>query len=143
MDLMLQPGASERVATIERYLDRLGANDTPGILALFAPGAKVVSPFLGEMDAPAFYAKLEQTTNRNIITPLDVFASARTTRVCALFRYEWEVFDGSRVTFDCMDLFDFAPDGARIARMTIIYDTHPVRQSAGDKYAAAEQARRS
>ena len=36
--------------------------------------------------------------------------------------------------FECVDVFEFDESG-RVERMVIVYDTHPVREVVGDKYA--------
>ena len=37
--------------------------------------------------------------------------------------------------FTCVDLFGFRPRSDRIDSMHIVYDTHPLRERVGDKYA--------
>src|SRR6218665_2979557 len=125
--------------TVRRYLAALHASDTAALLACFEAEGCVVSPFLGTMPAHAFFPKLAQASARSVITPIDLLASVQPgtegARVAAYFRYDWTLKDGQLVSFDCVDLFDFAPDSDRIARMTIVYDTHPLRAEVGDKYA--------
>ena len=41
--------------------------------------------------------------------------------------------DGTKVYFDAADVFDFNAED-EIVRMTILYDTHPLRESVGNKY---------
>ena len=48
--------------------------------------------------------------------------------------YDWGLKDGSAVQFECVDVFEFDESG-RVERMVIVYDTHPVREVVGDKYA--------
>jgi len=127
---------SARTETVRRYLERLHASDTEGLVALFAPGGTVVSPFLGTMAARPFFDKLAQSSQRSVITPLDLFESE--ARVAAWFHYDWTLNDGRVVSFSCVDVFDFDAE-ARIARMTIVYDTHPIRAEVGDKYAPGNQ----
>ncbi|MFE3455780.1 nuclear transport factor 2 family protein [Nonomuraea sp. NPDC059194] len=130
-----------RADIVRRYLHALDAGDTREIVKLFAPEGEVISPFLGRMGAAAFFAKLAESSQNSEITPIDVFASLTEPRVAAYFRYRWTLKDGSVITFDCCDIFDFAPQPEddvtlpRIARMTIIYDTAPIRDEVGDKYA--------
>jgi len=38
------------------------------------------------------------------------------------------------VRFECVDVFEFDDNGL-IERMIIVYDTHPIRSTVGDKYA--------
>ena len=94
---------------LQTYMDALGRSDYLTIAGLFAADGKVRSPFLGEMAAEPFYA-------------------------VAYFQYDWTVRDGSLISFKVMDLFRFAPDSDQITYLDIIYDTHPVRESHGNKY---------
>jgi len=130
---------SPQLDTIRRYLAVLHASDTAGLIATFAPDGRVYSPFLGDMLASDFFLKLAQSSSRSVITLIDLFASVEAatngTRVAAYFRYDWTLKDGKVVTFTCVDVFDFASGSDRIAKMTIIYDTHPLREEVGDKYA--------
>ena len=125
--------------TVRRYLAALHAGDTAALVGTFEADGSVVSPFLGTMLARDFFPKLAQASSQSVITPLDLFASVEPatqgTRVAAYFRYDWTLKDGKVVTFTCVDVFDFAPGSDRIARMTIVYDTHPLREEVGDKYA--------
>ena len=42
--------------------------------------------------------------------------------------------DGTPVTFNVMDLFEFRSFTDKVGALTLIYDTHPIRQTAGNKY---------
>ncbi|MES2950899.1 MAG: nuclear transport factor 2 family protein [Pseudomonadota bacterium] len=130
---------SPQLDTIRSYLKALNASDTAALIATFEPEGLVISPFLGNMVARDFFPKLAQASSLSVITPIDLFASVEPatqgTRVAAYFRYDWTLKDGKVVTFTCVDVFDFAPGSDRIAKMTIIYDTHPLREEVGDKYA--------
>lgn len=130
---------SPQLDTIRSYLKALNASDTAALIATFEPEGMVISPFLGNMGARDFFPKLAQASSLSVITPIDLFASVEPatqgTRVAAYFRYDWTLKDGKVVTFTCVDVFDFAPASDRIAKMTIIYDTHPLREEVGDKYA--------
>ncbi len=125
--------------TIRRYLVCLNASDTQGLVATFEDDGFVISPFLGTMPAGPFFAKLREASSNSVITPIDLFtsveASTKVQRVAAYFRYDWTLKDGKVVTFTCVDVFEFRPGSNRIASMTIIYDTHPLREEVGDKYA--------
>jgi ketosteroid isomerase-like protein len=128
--------AAALVAVVEEYLRRLEAGDPARLIELFTPDGEVRSPFLGRVPAAAFFPKLTASSTRSVITPHDILVSARgDRRVCGYFRYDWTLNDGTTVSFECADIFDFDPSEDRIARMTILYDTHPIRQRVGDKYA--------
>jgi hypothetical protein len=110
------------------YLDALNRADLGAVRALFAPGAMIVSPLYGTRPAHDFYAELFADTAASQTTLLDVFDRSASGRAVALhFRYVWTLATGKVVTFDCVDVFDLAPDGQRFAGMTILYDTAPLR----------------
>lgn len=130
---------SPQLDTIRAYLRCLHESDTAGLVAQFEPDGMVNSPFLGEMKACDFFPKLAQASSQSVITLIDLFASAQpetdSTRVAAYFRYDWTLKDGRVVDFVCVDVFGFRAGSDRIATMHIVYDTHPLREQVGDKYA--------
>lgn len=120
---------------LQAYMDALGRSDYATVKGLFAPHAKVLSPFLGEMPAGPFFDRLAQASSMNVITPIDIFLStAGKTHATAYFQYDWTVRDGTLITFKVMDVFAFELDSDRVAYLDIVYDTHPIRVSAGNKY---------
>ena len=42
--------------------------------------------------------------------------------------------DGTLITFNVMDLFEFGPGTDKVGALTLIYDTHPIRLPADNKY---------
>jgi hypothetical protein len=123
------------IDVMRRYMKALHVADYAQIVAMFAPGGRVISPFLGEMEAAPFFARLGGASTQNVITPIDVFVSADDTpRATAFFRYDWTVTDGTLISFEVMDLFEFAPGTDLVQRLSLIYDTHPIRATAGNKY---------
>ena len=129
--------------TVRRYLRHLHAGDTVGLVATFADDGMVDSPFLGRMAARDFFARLAQASSRSVITLIDLFTSAQPAqgevRVAAYFRYDWTLSDGRELSFTCVDVFSFQPGSDRIQEMHIVYDTHPLREQVGDKYAPDPQ----
>ncbi|MDM0115047.1 nuclear transport factor 2 family protein [Variovorax sp. J22R133] len=129
----------DRIKTIRHYLKCLHDTDVPGLVATFEPDGIVKSPFLGSMVASEFFPRLAGASSQSVITPIDLFESVEPgggiERVAAYFRYDWTLKDGKVVTFTCVDVFEFRPGSDRIASMTIVYDTHPLREEVGDKYA--------
>ncbi|MEP6720023.1 MAG: nuclear transport factor 2 family protein [Variovorax sp.] len=125
--------------TVRNYLRYLHASDTAGLVSTFEDDGVVHSPFLGSMKARDFFPKLAQASRQSVITLLDLFASVQpvegTVRVAAYFRYDWTLSDGRLVDFTCVDVFGFRPGSDRIDSMHIVYDTHPLRERVGDKYA--------
>lgn len=125
------------VNVLQTYMTALGRSDYATVKSLFAPGGKVRSPFLGEMPAGPFFDRLAAASTRNVITPIDIFVSAAEKHhATAYFQYDWTVRDGTLITFKVMDLFTFEPGSDKVSRLELIYDTHPIRASAGNKYEA-------
>jgi len=125
------------VRVLQTYMDALGRSDYATIKRLFASDAKVKSPFLGEMPVGPFFDRLAGASANNVITPIDIFLSdAGKNHATAYFQYDWTVRDGTLITFKVMDLFTFESDGEQVSYLDLIYDTHPIRVSAGNKYEA-------
>lgn len=150
LDRMLRPGFAPRpkgshltlptlnspyVDSVVQYLAHLERGDVDALSALFSTNAQVFSPFLGWMSPHPFFTKVRDASGQSRIETLDILVSAQgAARAVGYFIYHWQLKDGSMVHFGCADVFDFDPEG-RIARMTIVYDTHPIRAEVGDKYA--------
>lgn len=123
------------VRVLKTYMEALGRSDYETIKGLFARGGRVKSPLLGEMEAGLFFDRLAGASARNVITPIDIFLSeAGKNHATAYFQYDWTVKDGTVITFKVMDLFAFEGEGDEVACLDLIYDTHPIRVSAGNKY---------
>lgn len=111
-----------------RYLDALNTGDLESVRTLFVPGAEIVSPLYGVRPAHDFYAELFADTTRSETTLLNVFDSSADGRSVALhFRYVWTLASGKVVEFECVDVFELAEGRQRFTKMTIIYDTAPLR----------------
>jgi len=123
------------VRALQAYMDALGRSDYGTVKSLFTPDGRVKSPFLGEMPARPFFDRLAGASARNVITPIDIFLSnSGANHATAYFQYDWTVRDGTLITFKVMDLFTFAPASDQVTYLDLIYDTHPIRASAGNKY---------
>lgn len=150
--------SAAKITAIRTYFERLTASDMPGVLALFAPGATVTSPYLGTLPATAFFASLDQASAQNRLTVFDVLLGEKGDSGAAHFEYDWTLASGDRIVFEGVDYFRFtaaadadadagdgagagngagAGDGAgetRFTSLSIFYDTHPAREQVGDKY---------
>lgn len=136
--MVISSNALAYIQTIERYLALLAAGDVRAIVSLFSPQGMVNSPFLGVQPAGEFFEQLKAATRRSVLEDPEVFVSAAGSRRATVsFTYQWELADGSQVSFRCVDIFDFDEQGL-IATMTIIYDTAPLRAEVGDKYRRVE-----
>jgi hypothetical protein len=123
------------VGILQTYMAALGRSDYPAVKRLFAAGGRVLSPFLGDMPAGPFFDRLAEASTKNVITPIDIFVSStQKHHATAYFQYDWTVRDGTLITFKVMDLFTFEPGSHQIIHLDLIYDTHPIRASAGNKY---------
>ena len=110
------------------YLDALNTGDLAAVLALFTPDATVVSPLYGVTPASDFYAGLFADTQASDTSLLNVFDNAADDGSVALhFRYTWTLRGGKIVSFECVDVFALSADRQRFEKLTIIYDTAPLR----------------
>ena len=123
------------IDVLKAYMTALGNSDYVTIKSLFATDGKVTSPFLGEMEASAFFDRLSEASTQNVITPIDIFISTTEQHhATAYFQYDWTVRDGTLISFKVMDLFSFEPESNKVQHLDLIYDTHRIRETAGNKY---------
>jgi len=126
------------IVVLNTYMKALGDSDYVTIKSLFAPDGHVTSPFLGDMEASAFFDRLGEASSLNLITPIDIFVSTtEQNHATAYFQYDWTVRDGTLISFKVMDLFTFDPASNKVKHLDLIYDTHPIRETAGNKYEGA------
>jgi len=125
--------ATTRAEIVSSYFEHLTASNIEAIVALFANDGFVESPVLGTVPAEAFFRKLGDASERNVLTVHAIMSSSDDRVFAAHFTYEWTLKEGGDVTFDGVDLFEFG-DGDLLASMKIFYDTHPTRSEVGNKY---------
>ena len=122
--------------TVHKYLLALEAGDADKAASLFIADGWVESPFLGRLPVRQFINKVADASNGTKLTVHDVLVSAEGhLRAVAYYLYDWRLKDGSRVAFDCADVFNFDPSTGRIQSIVLVYDTHPVRGVVENKYA--------
>ena len=126
----------ERVAFVQRYFELMTASDIEGIIDMFEQDGIVISPFLGTMAARDFYRKLGNASQASKLTVFDVLLGNAGGSAAAHFEYDWLLASGDRLIFRGIDYFRFGPSD-KFASMEIFYDTHPLREDVGDKYANA------
>jgi ketosteroid isomerase-like protein len=120
---------------VRKYLKALEAGDAEKAGALFVPQGWVQSPFLGRIPVREYVAKVAEASGRSELTVHDVLVSAEGhMRSVAYYLYDWQLKDGSRVSFECADVFNFDLDTGRIASIVLVYDTHLVRDAVQNKY---------
>ena len=115
------------------YLNALNSGDLDAVLALFSPDAQVSSPLYGERDAKSFYADLFADTARSETRLLNIFDKSDGGPALALhFEYDWTLGDGKLVKFQCVDVFELTSDAQQFQKITIVYDTAPLRADFGE-----------
>ena len=120
---------------VRKYLKALEAGDAEKAAALFTRDGWVQSPFLGKLPVRDFVSKVAAASGRSELTVHDVLVSAEGhTRAVAYYLYDWQLKDGSKVAFECADVFNFDPDTGYIASIVLVYDTHLVRDVVENKY---------
>jgi len=120
---------------VRKYLKALEAGDVEKAAAQFTSDGWVQSPFLGRLPVREFVAKVAEASGRSELTVYDVLVSAEGhMRAVAYYLYDWRLKDGSRVSFECADVFNFDLDTGRIASIVLVYDTHLVRDVVQNKY---------
>ncbi len=120
---------------VRKYLKALEASDADQAAALFTADGWVQSPFVGRLPVRDYIAKVADASSSTELTVHDVLVSAEGhMRAVAYYLYDWRLKDGSKVTFECADVFNFDPDTGRIASVVLVYDTHLVRDAVQDKY---------
>lgn len=120
---------------VRKYLSALEAGDAEKAAALFVPDGWVQSPFLGRLPVRDFVTKVTGASKGSKLTVHDVLVSAEGhLRAVAYYLYDWSLKDGSNVSFDCADVFNFDLDTGRIESIVLVYDTRPVRDVVEDKY---------
>lgn len=118
----------------QAYLTALEAGDLDRILALFAPGATVISPLYGAQPAPAFFARLLADTRSSELSLTQVYTGVAATRqIALLFDYRWHLTSGETLLFSVVDIMTL--DGAgKISTLQIFYDASAARAALGDSH---------
>jgi hypothetical protein len=120
---------------VRKYLLALEAGDADKAAALFVADGWVQSPFLGRLPVRDYVNTVALASTHSKLTVYDVLVSAEGhLRAVAYYLYDWSLKDGSNVSFDCADVFNFDPNTGRIESIVLVYDTRPVRAVVEDKY---------
>jgi ketosteroid isomerase-like protein len=120
---------------VRKYLLALEAGDAEKAASLFVPEGWVQSPFLGRLPVRDYVSKVARASSGARLTVHDVLVSAEGhLRAVAYYLYDWSLKDGSNVSFDCADVFNFDPNTGRIESIVLVYDTQPVRDVVEHKY---------
>ena len=120
---------------VRKYLQALEAGDADRAAALFTADGWVRSPFLGQIPVREYVAKVAAASMASVLSVHDVLVSAEGhMRAVAYYLYDWRLKDGSRVSFECADVFNFDAATGHIASVVLVYDTHLVRDTVENKY---------
>jgi uncharacterized protein with von Willebrand factor type A (vWA) domain len=120
---------------VRKYLKALETSDADKAAALFVADGWVQSPFLGRLPVRDYITKVAAASSRTQLTIHDVLVSAEGhMRAVAYYLYDWQLKDGSKVLFECADVFNFDLNTGRIASIVLVYDTHLVRDVVENKY---------
>jgi ketosteroid isomerase-like protein len=120
---------------VRKYLKALEAGDVDKAAALFTVDGWVKSPFLGKIPIRDYVSKVTSASSASELTVHDVLVSAEGhMRAVAYYLYDWRLKDGSKVAFECADVFNFDPQSGHIASIVLVYDTHLVRDVVDKKY---------
>jgi ketosteroid isomerase-like protein len=113
---------------LTQYLNALEKSNLRDIIQLFAEDAVITSPLYGTVKAQQFYRELLTDTSKSKIMVLNTFISKNRNVGAAHFLYEWVLKDGTKTSFECVDVVRIS-DSGKIGELTIIYDTFAVRES--------------
>lgn len=120
---------------VRKYLTALEAGDAEKAAALFTADGWVESPFLGRLPVREYVATVARASSRAKLTVHDVLVSAEGhLRAVGYYLYDWWLKDGTNVSFECADVFNFDLNTGRIASIVLVYDTHLVRDAVDKKY---------
>jgi len=120
---------------VRKYLKALEAGDAEKAAALFTADGWVQSPFLGQVSVRDYVRTVSDASGNSRLTVHDVLVSAEGhMRAVGYYLYDWQLKDGTRVAFECADIFNFDPGSGRIASIVLVYDTHLVRGAVEHKY---------
>jgi steroid delta-isomerase len=109
--------------TMRAYVDAFNRKDLEGILALFNDNAQIHSPTQNGPQAPrVFFTGLLERSQGATFALKHVFWGTARNDGAIHFDYSKPQADGGTKTFDCVDVFEFGPNG-KIDDMRIIFDT--------------------
>ena len=120
---------------VRKYLKALEAGDADKAAALFTADGWVQAPFLGRIPVREYVKKVAGASSGSVLTVHDVLVSAEgNMRAVGYYLYDWRLNDGSKVSFECADVFNFDAATGHIASIVLVYDTHLVRDVVENKY---------
>lgn len=121
-----------------KYQEAINRGDLEQTMALFTEEAIVNAPLTGQSTALKFHEWLLGTTRETITRLRRVFQSLDNSGALAMqLHYTWVLSNGKTLEFDGMMIFEFSEDQMSICKLTIIYDTAPIRTHVSQSALAA------
>jgi hypothetical protein len=114
--------------TLDAYFSGVNEDRFDDVAALFAPHATLTAPGVGPLtpeEIAPYLAKALQHYPRHRDDPTRIIEADRTATVEITFT--GATADGTPVTFDALDVFDFDAHG-RITRLRTWFDSHELRK---------------
>ena len=112
---------------ISKYFENLSNGNYSDLMKLFEEGAIVFSPLYGKRLAKEFYKELIGDSNSSSTVDL-IHAFIEGNKGAGNFKYSWTLKNGSKSSFEGVDLFEFSNEG-KIKQIKIIYDTFGTRNN--------------
>ncbi|MDB5762033.1 MAG: nuclear transport factor 2 family protein [Herminiimonas sp.] len=123
----------QSIKLCKQYLSSVTDGDMHGLLSLFVPGAMVVAPLSGKIGVEPFHQKLFSDVKQAKATAKNIFATVNDASSVALhFSYAWLLANGGFIEFEGVNIFELADDGRKFSKLTIIYDSAPLRRRLDD-----------
>lgn len=111
-----------------KYQEAINRGNLEQIMTLFADDAIVSAPLTGRSCARKFHEWLLGTTKETITRLIRVFQSLDSNGALSMqMHYTWVLSNGKTLEFDGVMIFEFSTDRMSICKLTIIYDTAPIR----------------
>ena len=114
--------------TLEAYFSGVNEDRFDDVAALFAPDATLTAPGVGPLrpdEIAAYLAKALSGYPKHHDEPTRTLLAERAATVEITFTGQTQ--DGTPVTFDALDVFDFDEHG-RITRLRTWFDSHELRK---------------
>jgi ketosteroid isomerase-like protein len=122
----------------KQYLSFVNNGDLAGVLSLFTPNAVVVSPLSGTMAIEPFHQKLFADVKQSRTSVKNIFATVNDVSSVALhFAHAWLLANGGLFEFEGINVFELSEDGRKFSKLTIIYDSAPLRHRLGEEAVAS------
>jgi ketosteroid isomerase-like protein len=114
--------------TLDAYFSGVNEDRFDDVAALFAPDATLTAPGVGPLprdEIAAYLAKALSGYPKHHDEPTRTLLVGHAATVEITFT--GETTNGTRMTFDALDVFDFDADG-RITRLRTWFDSHELRK---------------